>query len=132
MYNLKTYHFNLILDDNQDNDKNQNELQNANPTLDTQSTDPTIDSNAVLVLVRHVEEQDIRQNTEQYPQYLFQVSSTLSTTNNKITQPPISRNYDPPLPEPDTYISSSTSQQSSTFNNNIIGLLNNTRPRFTF
>ena len=129
MYNLKTYHFNLILDDNQDNDKNQKELQNANPTLDTQSTDPTIDSNAVLVLVRHVEEQDIRQNTEQYPQYLFQVSSTLSTTNSKITQPPISRSYDPPpLPEPDTFISSSTSQQSSTFNNNIIGLLNNTRP----
>ena len=48
-------------------------------------------------------------------------------------QPPKSKSYDPPpLTESDTYISSSTSQQSSTFNNSIIGPIFNTRPRFTF
>ena len=75
-------------DDNHDNVTNQDELQDPSPVLDTQSTDPTIDSNAVLVPVRHVENQDIRRNTEQDPQYLIQGSSTLSTTNTNITQPP--------------------------------------------
>ena len=52
--------------------------------------------------------------------------------NTTTIQPPIFRKYDPsPLPETDTYTSSSTSQQSSTFNNNFNGLIYNTRPRFT-
>ena len=83
-------------------DKNQDELQNPNPTLDTQSTDLTVDSNALLVPVRLVEEQNLRHKTEQYPQYLIQDSSTLPTTNTTISQPPIqpptSRNYDPRHP----------------------------------
>ena len=87
--------------------------------------------------VRNVEEQDIIHNTEQDTQYLIQGSSTLSTTKCNIPQPPIqppiSKNYDPtPPPESDTYTSSSTSQQPSTFNNNINGLINNTRLGFTF
>ena len=90
----------LQLDYNHDNENNQDELQDPNPVLDTQSTDPTIDLNAVLLPVRHVEEQDIRHNLEQDTQNLIQGSSTLSTTNTNITQPPIqppiSRNYDPP------------------------------------
>ena len=85
-------------------------------------------SNAFLVPVRHLEEQDIRRNTEQDPQYLIQGSSTLSTTNTNISQPPIqppiSRNYDQhPPPESDTYTSSSTSQQPSISNNHINGLI---------
>ena len=32
-------------DDNHNNDTSQDELQNPNPTLDTQSTDLTVDSN---------------------------------------------------------------------------------------
>ena len=56
-------------DDIHINDTNQDELQDPNPTLDTQSTDLTVDSNAFLVPVRHVKEQDIRHNTEQDPQY---------------------------------------------------------------
>ena len=79
----------LQLDDNHDNENNQDELQDSNPALDTQSTDPTTDSNAVLVHVRHVEEQAIRRNTEQDPQYLIQGSSTLSTINSNIAQPSI-------------------------------------------
>ena len=75
----------LQLDDNHNNDNNQNELQYPKPTLDTQSTDLTFDSNAFLVPVRHVDEQDIRRNTEQDPQYLIQGSSTLSTTNTNIS-----------------------------------------------
>ena len=123
----------LQLDDNHDNDNNHDELQDPNPALDAQSTDPTNDSNAVSVPVRHVEKQDIRRNAEQNPQYLIQGSSTSSTTNTNITQspiqPPISRKYDPsPLLESDISTSSSTSQQSNTFNNNINGLIYNTRP----
>ena len=64
----------LYLDDNQKYDNNQDEFQNPNPTLVTQSTDPTVDSNAFLVPVRHVEEQDIRRNTEHNPKFLFQGS----------------------------------------------------------
>ena len=48
-------------------------------------------------------------------------------------QPPTSRNYDPPSPpESDTYSFSSTSQQPSSLNNNIKGLIKNTCPVFTF
>ena len=83
-------------DENHNNDIYQDELQNSNPTLDTQNTDLTVDSNDLLIPVRHVEEQDIRNNTEQVPQYLIQESSTLSFTNTTIPQPPKSRNYDPP------------------------------------
>ena len=40
------------------------------------------------------------------------------------TQPPPSTNYDPrPLPESDTYTSSSTSEQITPFNNDYNGLL---------
>ena len=83
----------------------------------------SINSNALLLPVRHVEEQNIRHNTEQDPQFLIQGSSTLSTTNTNIPQPPIqlptSRNYGPPpQPESDTY-TSSTSQQPSFVNDNI-------------
>ena len=107
------------------------------PTLDTQSTDLTFLSNASLLPVRHVEEQNIQQNTEQGPQYSIQGSSTLSTFNTTKPQPLIqpitSRNYDPPPPpESDTYTSSSTSQQPSFSNNNTNCLMNNTRPRYTF
>ena len=134
--NVQFENLSFQLDVNHDNKINQDELQDPSFALDTHSTDPTIDSNAVLVPVRHDEDQDMRHNTEQDPQYLIQGSSTLSTTTN-ITQPPIqppiSRNYDPPhLPECYTYTSSSTSQQPSTFNNNINGLIYLTRPRFTF
>ena len=126
----------LQLDDKHEKENNQDELQDPNPALDTHSTDPTIDSSAVLVPVKPVEEREIRHNTEQDPQYLIQGCSTLSTTNTNITQPPIQppipRSYDPPsLPESDTYTSSSTSQQSSTFNTNINGLIYSTRPRLT-
>ena len=69
--NVQFENLSLQLDDNHNNDNNQNELQYPNSTLDTQSTDLTVDSNAFLVPVRHVEEQDIRRNTEQDPQYLF-------------------------------------------------------------
>ena len=66
MYNLKTCHFNpmkiiiMII--------TKMSFKNSNPTLDTQSTDLTVVSNALLVPVRHVEEQDIKHNTEQDPQ----------------------------------------------------------------
>ena len=42
--------------DNHNNDNSQDELQDPNSTLDTQSTDLTVDSNGLLVPVRHVEE----------------------------------------------------------------------------
>ena len=123
----------LQFDENNNNDNNQDELQNPNPTLDTQSTDLTVDSNALMVPIRPVEEQHIPHNTEHNPQYLIQGSSNLSTTTTNIPQPPISRNYDPPpLPESDTNTSSFTSQQPSSSNNVINGLISNTRPRFTF
>ena len=83
--------------------------------------------------IRPIENQVTSHNIEQDPQYLIQGASTLSTTTNTVPQPPISRNYDPPpLPESDTYTSSSISQQPSSFNNNINGLISNTRPRFSF
>ena len=86
-----------------------------------------------MVHIGLIENQDISHNLEQDPQYLSQGSSTLSTTTNTIPQPPISRNYDPPpLPESDTYTSSSKSQQPSSFNNKINGLISNTRLRFSF
>ena len=115
-------------DENHNINNNQDEIQNPNPTLDIQSSDLTVDSNDLLVPVRHFEEQNIRHNTEQDPQYLIQGSSTLSTTITTIPQPPIqsptSRNYDPPPPhESDTYTSSSTSQQRSSPNNNIMVLI---------
>ena len=126
----------LPLDDNHDIDNKEDELQDPKPALDTQSTDPTIDSNAVFIPVRHVEEQEIQRNTEQDPQYLIQEYSTLSTTNTNKTkpliQPSISTNFDPPpSPESDVYTSSATSQQPSTVNKNINGLIKKTRPRFT-
>ena len=122
----------LQFDEDHKNDNNQVELQNPNPPLDSKSTHLTVDSNALMVPLRPVEEQDIPHNTEQDPQYLIQGSSTLSTTTT-IPQPPICRNYDPPpLPQPDTYTSSFTSQQPNSSNNNINGLISNTRPRFTF
>ena len=135
--NVQFENLSLQLDDNHDYENNQDELKDPNPALDTHSTDPTIVSNAVLVPVRNVEEQNLRHNTEQDPQYLIQGSSTLSTTNTNIKQTPIqspiSRNCDPPsLLESDKYTSSSTSQQSSTFINNINGRMYYTRPRFTF
>ena len=131
--NVHLENLSFQFDENHNNDKNQDELQNPNPTLDTQSTDLTVDSNALMVPVRHVEEQNITHNTEQDPQYLIQGSSTLSTTTATIPQPPISRNYDPPPPpESDTYTSSFTSQQPSSSNNNNNGLRSNTRLRFTF
>ena len=87
-----------------------------------------------MIPIRPIEDQDISHNAEQDPQYLIQGSSTLSTTTNTIPQPPISRNYDPPpLPESDTYTSSSISQQPSSSNTNFNGLISNTRStRFTF
>ena len=120
-------------DENNNDGNNQDELQNSS----LRSADLSVDSNALLVPVRHVEEQNIRHNTEQEPQYLIQGSSALSTTNTTIPQPSIqprtSRNYDPPPPpESDTYTFCSTSQQPSSFITNITGLMNNTRPRFTF
>ena len=123
----------LRFDENQNNDNDQDELQLPNPTLDTQSTDLTVDSNILMVPLGPIENQNISHTIEQDPQYLIQASSTLSTTTNTIPQPPISRNYDPPpLPESDTYTSSSTSQQPSFSHNKINGLISNTRPRFTF
>ena len=99
----------LQFDENHYDDNNQDELQNSNPTLNTQSTDLTVDSIALMVPVRPVEEQDITHDTEQDPPCLIQGSSTLSTTTtttNIYTQPSISRNCDPPpLPESDTYTS---------------------------
>ena len=50
--------------DNHDDDNNQDTFQNPNPTLDNQSTDLTVNSNALLKPVRHVEH-DLRRNTEQ-------------------------------------------------------------------
>ena len=85
-----------------------------------------------MVPIRPIESQDIPHNIEQDPHYLIQGSLTFSTTTNTIPQPPISRNYDsPPLPESDTYTSSSLFQQPSSFINNIIGLISNTRPGFS-
>ena len=101
---------NLLLqfDENHNNDNDQDELQLPNPTLDTQSTDLTVDSNILMVPIRPIKNQDTSHNIEQDPQYLIQGSSNLSTTTtNTIPQPTISRNYDPPpLPESDTYTSS--------------------------
>ena len=107
--NVQLENLSLQPNDNQDNNnKNQDEIQNPNPTLDTQSTHFTVDLNASLVPVRQVEEQNITHNTEQDPQYLIQGSSTLSATNTTIPQLliqlPLPRNYDlPPQPESDTY-----------------------------
>ena len=135
--NVLLENLSLQPDENHNNDKNRDELQNPNPTLDTQSTDLTFHSNASLLPVRHVEEQNVQHNTEQDPQYLIQGSSTLSIFNTTKPQPLIqpitSRNYDsPPPPEYDTYTSSSTSQQPSFSINNTNCLMNNTRPRYTF
>ena len=131
--NAQFENLSLQLDENHNNDNDQDELQLPNPTLDAQSTDLTVDSNILMVPIRPIENQDISHNIEQNPQYLIQGSSTLSNTTNTIPQPPISKNYDPPpLPESDTYTSSSISQQPSSFDNNINGLISNTRPRFTF
>ena len=131
--NAQFENLSLQLDENHNSDNDQDELQLPNPTLDTQSTDLTVDSNILMVLIRPIENQDITHNKEQDPQYLIQGFSTSSNTTITIPQPPISRNYDPPpLLESDTNTSSSISQQPSSFNNNIIGLISNTRPRFTF
>ena len=120
-------------DENHNNDNDQGQLQLTNPTLDTQSIDLTVDSNILMVPIRPIENQDTSHKIEQGPQYLIQGSSTLSTTTNTIPQPPISRNYDPPpLPESDTYTSSSISQHPRSFNNNLNGLICNTRPQFSF
>ena len=62
----------LQFDENHNNDKNQDELQNPNSTLDTQSTDLTVDSNTLMVPLRPIEEQHVPQSTEQNPQYLIQ------------------------------------------------------------
>ena len=70
----------LQIDEHQNNDNNQDELQNPNPTLDTQSTDLTVNSYALVVPIRPIEEQDLPDNTEQDLQFLIQGSSTLSTT----------------------------------------------------
>ena len=122
----------LQSDANHNNDNNQDELQNPNPTLDTQSTDLTVDSNALLVPIRQVEKRDTTYHIEHDPQYSIQGSSTLSSTSTTIPQPPLTRNYDPPPPpESDTYTSFSTSHLPSSSNNNINGLITNTRPRFT-
>ena len=98
--NVQLENLSLQPDDHHNNDNNNDEHQVPNPTLDTQSTESTVDSNALLEPVRHVEEQNIRHYTEQDPQYLIQGSSTLSTTNTNIPQtpiqPPTSRIYDPP------------------------------------
>ena len=58
----------LQFDENNNNDNIQHELQNPNPTLDTQSTDLTVDSHALLVPIGQVEEQNILHITEQDPQ----------------------------------------------------------------
>ena len=86
-----------------------------------------------MVPIRPIEDQGISHNTEQDPQYFIQCSSTLSTTTTTtIPHPTVSRKFDPPpLPESDTYTSSLTSQQPSSSNNSIDGLISNTRPRFT-
>ena len=135
--NVHFENLSLQHDENHNNDNNEDELQKPNPTLDTQITDLTVDSNALIIPVRHVEEQNIQHQTEEYPQYLIQGSSTLSTINTTKPQPPkqpiTSRNYDPPPPpESDTHTSSSTSQQPSFSNINIKCLMDNTRPRYTF
>ena len=123
--------------ENLNNDNYQDELQNPNPTLDTQSIPLTANSNALLVPVRRVEEQNKELSIEQDPKHLIQGFSTLSTTNTTITQPQLqlttSRNFDiPPPPEYDTSTSSSISQQPSSAHTKINGLITNTRPQFTF
>ena len=100
MSNVQIENLFIQPNENPNNDNNQDELQSPNPTLDTQSTALTVDSNAFLVPVRRVEEQNIRPNTEQDPEHLIHGSSNLSTTNTTMSQPPnqppTSRNYDPP------------------------------------
>ena len=75
----------------------QHDLQNPNPTLDNKSTVHRNDSNAILVPIRLVTEQD--------PQHLTRDPSFLSTNNTTKTQsqkkPTTSRNYDPPSPPPE-------------------------------
>ena len=134
--NIRFEQLSLQFNENPNNDNNQDGLQNLNPILDTQSTAHTVNSNALVIPVRRVEEQNI-EDTQSDTQDLIQGSSTLSTTNTTKTQPPIQpqtpRNYDPPpLPEYETYTFSSTSHQPSSSNTNINGLINTTRPRFTF
>ena len=73
--------------------------------------------------------------TEQDPQHLMQDSSILSTNITTVKQshiePTTSRNHHTPPPEYDTS-ASSMSQQSSCSDNNINGLITNTRQQFTF
>ena len=93
--------------ENLNSDHNQDDLQNPNPTLDHQSTVPTVDTNAILVPIVLFTEQD--------PQHLTQNPSILSTKNTTRAQaqiqPTTSRNYDPHPPhEYDTSNSSSTSE----------------------
>ena len=69
-------HFNEI----PDGDHNQNDLQIPNATLDNQSTAHTVDSNAILVTIRLVTEQDSH--------HLAQDPSIVSTKNTTITKAP--------------------------------------------
>ena len=85
--NAQFENLSLQFDETQDNDNDQDELQLPNTTLDTQSTNLTVDSNILMVPKRPIENQDISHNVEQDPQYLIQGSSTLSTNTNTITQP---------------------------------------------
>ena len=78
----------LQLDENHNNDNKLDEFQNPNPTLDTQSTDLTVDSKALMVPTKPVEEQDTPHDTEQDPTYLIQGSLTLSTATITIPQAP--------------------------------------------
>ena len=49
--NVQLENLSLQPNDNQDNNNTQDEFQKPNPTLDSQSTDFTVDSNALLVPV---------------------------------------------------------------------------------
>ena len=127
--NIQLENLSLRPNENLDGDNNQDDLQTPYPTLDNQITAHTVDSNAILVPIRVVTEQDL--------QHVTQDLSILSTNNTTITQPQTQpttfRNNDPPPPhEYDTSTSSSTSQQPSSSNNNINGLITNTRPQFKF
>ena len=80
--NVQLETLSLQPNENPNNGNIQDELQNPNPTLDTQKAD----SNSLLVPVRRDAEQNIKLSTEQNPQHLIQGSSILFTSRTPITQ----------------------------------------------
>ena len=75
--NAQLENLSLHFEENQSNDNNQDELQHPNSTLETQSTDLTVESNTLMVSIRPIEDQDISHNTQQDPQNLIQGSLEL-------------------------------------------------------